>query len=173
MGVVARQPAHGYEVKSRIDDLLGGSWDVNIGQVYATLQRLERDGLVEAVGDRGDRGKRVYRLTAAGHEELGAWLERPDQEPPRLREEMFIKVMVGAHLRTDRLEDLLTQQRRVYLQILRNLAQMEQGARRDGRPDLALLAKGAVVHTKADLEWLDACLDELPQLRRNGGAKER
>ena len=55
LGLLGEEPLHGYEVKSRFEDMLGGTWEVNIGQIYSTFQRLERDGLVEAVGGRGDR----------------------------------------------------------------------------------------------------------------------
>ncbi|HEY7982805.1 MAG TPA: PadR family transcriptional regulator, partial [Ktedonobacterales bacterium] len=57
LGLLTEAPLHGYQVKQRFEALLGGTWEVNIGQVYSTLQRLERDDLVEPAGDRGDRGK--------------------------------------------------------------------------------------------------------------------
>src|ERR1700676_1675466 len=87
MGLLAEEPLHGYEVKQRFEEMLGGTWEVNIGQVYTTLQRLERDGLVEPAGERRERGKHAYRLTAAGHVALDDWLEHPETEPQLLREE--------------------------------------------------------------------------------------
>ncbi|TMF78915.1 MAG: helix-turn-helix transcriptional regulator, partial [Chloroflexi bacterium] len=63
LGLLAEEPLHGYEVKNRFEALLGGTWEVNIGQVYTTLQRLERDGLVRPLGRRGDRGKLLYELS--------------------------------------------------------------------------------------------------------------
>src|SRR5207247_155974 len=66
LGLLAEEPLHGYEVKNRFEALLGGTWEVNIGQVYTTLQRLERDGLVRPLGRRGDRGKLLYELSASG-----------------------------------------------------------------------------------------------------------
>ena len=58
LGLLAERAAHGYDVKTRYEDLLGGTREINIGQIYTTLQRLERDGLIEAEGDRGERGRR-------------------------------------------------------------------------------------------------------------------
>jgi DNA-binding PadR family transcriptional regulator len=52
LGLLAEEPMHGYEMKSRYEALLGKAWEVNIGQIYSTLQRLERDGLIEAIGER-------------------------------------------------------------------------------------------------------------------------
>src|SRR5712692_1116479 len=118
LGLLAEQPLHGYDVKNRFESLLGGSWDVNIGQVYTTLQRLEREGLIEADG---------------------------------------------------KLDQLLAAQRRVYLQRLKDLAELEQRARQAGRDDLVLLFMGALLHTEADLKWTDACADEIRNSRPKGG----
>ena len=78
LGLLAEEPLHGYEVKNRFEAMLGGTWDVNIGQVYTTLQRLERDGLVRPVGGRGDRGKLLYELSESGRKALADWLEEHD-----------------------------------------------------------------------------------------------
>src|SRR6266511_3898984 len=96
LGLLAEQPLHAYSVKARFQDLLGGSWEVNIGQVYTTLQRLERDGLVEPAESRGDRGRLPYRLTEAGRKALEAWLAEPESEPQQLREEIYLKLRLTA-----------------------------------------------------------------------------
>ncbi len=168
LGLLAEQPLYGYDVKNRFESLLGGSWEVNFGQVYMTLQRLERDGLIEADGERGDRGKLAYRLTASGRKTLDDWLSRPESEPQQLREEIYVKLLLNTRLADGRLDELLTAQRRVYLQRLKDLAELEQGARRDGRDDLVLLFKGAILHTEADLKWTDACADEIRNSNRKG-----
>jgi DNA-binding PadR family transcriptional regulator len=161
LGLLGEQPLHGYQVKQRFEDLLGGTWEVNIGQVYQTLQRLERDGLVEESGDRGDRGKQAYRLTEAGRLAFNSWLADPEQQPQVLREEVYVKLaLLGRHA-DGRLDLLLDHQRRVYLQRLRDLADQERAARQAGRAELALLFKGAQLHTEADLKWLDACAEEI------------
>jgi DNA-binding PadR family transcriptional regulator len=161
LGLLAGQPLHGYDVRTRFEDLLGGSWEVNIGQVYATLQRLERDGLVEPAEARGDRGKLPYRLTGAGREALEAWLAEPESEPQQLREEIYLKLLLAARVANGNLPAFLARQRRVYLQRLKDLAALEQRARSQGRDDLVLLYKGAVLHTEADLKWVDACAQEI------------
>ena len=157
LGLLAEQPLHAYSVKARFEDLLGGSWEVNIGQVYTTLQRLERDGLVEAAEERGDRGRLPYRLTEVGRKALETWLAEPESEPQQLREEIYLKLLLAARLADGDLPALLARQRRVYLQRLRDLAVSEETARSQGRHDLALLYQGALLHTEADLKWVDAC----------------
>jgi DNA-binding PadR family transcriptional regulator len=157
LGLLAEQPLHAYSVKARFEDLLGGSWEVNIGQVYTTIQRLERDGLVEPAEPRGDRGRLPYRLTEVGRKALESWLAEPELEPQQLREEIYLKLLLAARVANGDLPALLARQRRVYLQRLKDLAVVEEEARSRGRDDLALLYQGALLHTEADLKWVDAC----------------
>lgn len=160
LGLLAERPLHAYSVKARFEDLLGGSWEVNIGQVSATLQRLERDGWVEPAESRGDRGRLPFRLTEEGRKALDAWLAEPESEPQQLREEIYLKLLLAMRVAGGSLPALLTRQRRVYLQRLKDLAVLEQRARSAGRDDLVLLYKGAVLHTEADLKWVDVCAKE-------------
>jgi DNA-binding PadR family transcriptional regulator len=155
MGLLAEEPLHGYEVKNRFEAMLGGTWEVNIGQVYTTLQRLERDGLVRPVGERGDRGKLVYELSDRGREALDGWLGQPESGPQELREEIYVKLLLAARLANGDLGPLLGRQKRAYLQRLRDLNRLEDRARKDGRNDLARLVRGALLHTEADIKWID------------------
>src|SRR3989441_10743943 len=68
LGLLVEEPLHGYEVKNRFEAMLGGTWEVNIGQVYTTLQRLERDGLVRPAGGRGDGGKVRSEISDSGRQ---------------------------------------------------------------------------------------------------------
>lgn len=165
LGLLTEEPLHGYEVKQRFEAMLGGTWEVNIGQVYSTLQRVERDGLVETVGERGDRGKQAYRLTGEGRRALNEWLAQPEAEPEELRQDLFVKLLLIRRLANGNLRDLLVRQRRVYLQRLHELAELERRMRREGRDDLALLVTGAVLHTEADLKWLDAYIEQSTPLK--------
>jgi DNA-binding PadR family transcriptional regulator len=155
LGLLADQPLHGYEVKARFEELLGGIWEVNIGQIYTTLRRLERDGLVAAAGKRGDRGKYAYGLTEGGLGALKKWLRDPEHEPQHLRDEIYVKLLLAGRLGNGNPESLLARQRRVYLQRLRDLAELERRSREEGRQDLALLVQGAILHSEADLAWVD------------------
>jgi len=160
LGLIAEEPLHGYEVKSRFERMLGGTWEVNIGQVYTTLQRLERDGLIEASGQRGDRNKLAYRTTPAGRDAFAEWLAQPDDEPQQLREGIYLKLLLATRHGNGLLGGLLARQRAVYLQRLHDLGVLEDRATREGRADLALLLRGAILHVEADLKWVDGCLEE-------------
>jgi DNA-binding PadR family transcriptional regulator len=160
LGLLSEEPLHGYEVKSRFEAMLGGSWEVNIGQVYATLQRLERDGMVEAVGERGDRGRLAYRLSDEGRAALDDWLAEPDLGPQQLRDEIYVKLLLAGRLADGNLASLLTRQKRAYLQRLRDLNRLEERAHQEGRHDVARLVRGALLHTEADLKWVDELITE-------------
>jgi DNA-binding PadR family transcriptional regulator len=155
--------------------MFGGAWEVNAGQVYLTLQKLERDELVEPIGARGDRRKLAYRLTEAGRRELDRWLDQPEVEPQQLREGIYLKLLLGGRLGNGNLGSLLARQRRAHLQRLHDLGDLEKRARREGREDLALLVRGAVHHTEADIKWIDECAEGLGFLeqRDGGGAREQ
>src|SRR6266849_6357557 len=157
MGLLAEEPLHGYEVKNRFESMLGGTWEVNIGQIYTTLQRLERDGLVQPVGE---RGKLLYRLSPGCKKALDEWLGQPDAGPQQLHEDIYVKLLLATRIANGDLQGLLARQKRTYLQRLRDLNRLEERARRDGRIDLARLVRGALLHTEADLKWMDELSSE-------------
>jgi DNA-binding PadR family transcriptional regulator len=161
LGLLSREPLHGYEVKQRFEELLGGTWEVNIGQVYTTFQRLERDHLIQPQGSRGDRGKLSYTITDAGRQAFEQWLGQPPEHPQQLREDIYVKLLLAGRLANGRLDHILNGQRRVCLQRLHDLGELEARARREGRTDLALMVAGAILHTEADLKWIDVCAEQL------------
>jgi DNA-binding PadR family transcriptional regulator len=165
LALLAKEPAHGYELKMRLEQILGEAYaDPNIGQVYLTLQRLERAGLVRSqdVVQAARPNKRVYELTPAGREMVDAWLEAPS-DAPRIRDDFFMKLALGPLVGDiDRL-GLINRQRRHYLAQMRELAGLGTGDTdsADGNPIPRLLAEGAMLHVQADLDWLERCQEEL------------
>jgi DNA-binding PadR family transcriptional regulator len=166
LALLAQAPAHGYELKQAFDDTFGGVWPpINVGQIYTTLARLERDGMVRSIyveqAHRPD--KKVYELTDVGRVALEQWLDAP-AEGPRLRDDFFLKVVLAqrAGLRPghDPVQ-LIDRQRRRYLQEVRDLHQIAARADASGNRTAALLAEGAMLHLQADLSWLDLCEAEL------------
>ena len=154
LALLAGGPAHGYELKQAMEQQFGAVLPpLNAGQIYTTLSRLERDGLVQddAVAQNGRPNKRVYRLTDKGQGELSGWVA--DSTPqPRLKDDFFIKlVLARAAGIADPLE-LIDRQRAAYLQALREL---DDVATQD--ETAALLVEGAALHLEADLKWLDLC----------------
>ncbi|MGE3074647.1 MAG: PadR family transcriptional regulator [Dehalococcoidia bacterium] len=165
LALLAEQPAHGYDLKGRLETEFGAAWpSVNIGQVYATLGRLERDGLVESesVAQEGRPEKRVYATTQAGRDVLHRWLKSP-VEAPRLNDDIFMKLLLaglpGLAETVDRREMVQTL-RASWLQLLR-----DANARAlEGDPASAdtLLLEGAILHLQADIKWLELYELQLP-----------
>jgi DNA-binding PadR family transcriptional regulator len=154
LALLATESGHGYELKQTLEQEFGELLPaLNAGQIYSTLARLERDGLVVGQSVAGDsRRKRVYELTGAGRAALAGWIETP-VAGTRLKDEFFMKFAVLASAGLAEPKTLLDDQRREYLQSLRDLDALLAA---NGKGLAAeLLVEGAVLHLKADLEWLD------------------
>lgn len=162
LALLAKEPAHGYELKLALEQTFGGAYPPpNIGQIYVTLNRLERDGLVRGQDVAQERrpNKRVYELTEAGREAVGSWVEEPT-DGPRVRDEFFVKLALAPTTGiADRLA-LINQQRRHYLNTMRGLSQLATTTDR-GNQVARLLIEGAMLHLQADLDWLERCQEEL------------
>lgn len=157
LALLEREPRHGYDLKAVFEDFLGGTWPLNIGQVYTALARLEQDGLVscEVVAQDLLPDRKVYRLTESGRAELKRWTEEPADGPVRLRDELFLKVMARSLLDRGDPLSLVWRQRQSHMQQLAQLTAMR--ADPDMHPSTALLIDGAILRTEADLKWLDLC----------------
>ena len=159
LALLAKEPAHGYELKSQLEQIFGEAYPApNIGQIYVTLQRLERDGLVSSqdVVQVTRPNKRVYELTDAGREAVIEWIDKPS-EGPRVRDEFFMKLALSPAAGTSDRLGLINRQRRHYLSQLRGLSELAVAAdRRIPR----LLIEGAILHLQADLDWLQRCQED-------------
>ena len=162
LALLAKEPAHGYDLKFQLEQVFGEAYpSPNIGQIYVTLQRLERDGLVRSqdVVQATRPNKRVYELTAAGREALRTWVDEPS-DGPRVRDEFFIKLILAPMAGLADRMALMNSQRRHYLGIMRNLAEL-QAETNPADTTARLLIEGAVLHLQADLDWLERCQEEL------------
>ena len=168
LGLLAAGPAHGYELRRRYDDLFADAGiEINIGQVYVTLGRLDRDGLVayttEPGGDRRDR--KVYRLTEAGAAVLRDWLTAPS-DTPLVKPDVLLR-LITARLATRLFPDVdartvIAEHRQRCLEALRELAR--QAARPSTGSVSDLLIQAAALHLQAELRWLDACQQHLAHI---------
>jgi DNA-binding PadR family transcriptional regulator len=180
LALLAQQPRHGYELRDLFEAAIGGHWEVNSGQIYSSLERLARDGLVveEAIEKGGGPDKRVWAVTDEGRAELDQWFQSPVPREYRLRDEFDLKLRMAIVTRAGSPRRVLQAQRRELLQELHDLITRREGA--NPRQELAhiLLLDSAIMHTDAELRWLDmidARLDEireqpipLPVPRRRG-----
>ncbi|GAA1003400.1 PadR family transcriptional regulator [Streptomyces sp. F-3] len=165
LALLARGPAHGYELKQDLEQLLGSAYpQPNIGQIYVTLGRLEKSGLIEGeeVEQTGRPNKKIYRLTDAGREAVSAWFQKPEDEP-RVRDEFFLKLALAPQTGLADQITLINKQRRQYLNTMRHLSKLAAAEDRDNRI-AHLLIEGAMLHLQADLDWLERCQEELEEL---------
>jgi DNA-binding PadR family transcriptional regulator len=161
LALLADRPAHGYEIKRGLEERFGSVVaPLNAGQVYTTLQRLQRDELVadDAVAQSGRPDKRVYRLTDAGRRALEEWLGVPSA-PTRLRDDFFMKLVFAQSLGLADPAALIARQREAYLRSLGELERVLADGGADGTT--ALVVEGAALHLEADLKWLDRCEEVL------------
>ena len=105
LGILAKKPQHGYELKRTFEQITGGFWQLNYGQIYQTLDRLESEGFVTFTVEREESvpDKKVYEITREGRDALQRWIAEPDPRPRPLRDELFIRlaVMSGGRPRAD------------------------------------------------------------------------
>ena len=152
LGLLDREPSHGYDLKRDYDTYLSPGRPLPFGQVYATLARLARDGKAVA-GDvepgAGPERKR-YFITEEGRHEVEAWLAEPIPAEPYLQTELFVKVALSLMLGR-RAEEYLDVQRAAHLRRMRELTDLKQ---RGNLVD-ALLADHGLFHLEADLRWID------------------
>jgi len=161
LGLLDREPSHGYELKRDYDAYFGRAKPLPFGQVYATLARLARDGKVvvgEVEPGAGPDRKR-YVITEAGKGEVEAWLSKPIEPEPHLQTALFAKVVLGLMLGRSA-EDYLDTQRSAHLQRMRELTELK----RTGSFVDALLADHALFHLEADLHWIDTTAARLDTL---------
>ncbi|MFY9930460.1 MAG: PadR family transcriptional regulator [Streptosporangiaceae bacterium] len=163
LGLLEREPSHGYDLKRDYDAYFGRGKPLPYGQVYATLGRLARDGMAIAGPAEPGEGpeRKRYVITSGGVAEVSNWLETPAAPEPHLQTVLFAKVVLSLMLDrpADRYLDL---QRAAHLQRMRELTELKQHG------DLVdtLLADHALYHLEADLHWIDHTAARLGALAR-------
>jgi DNA-binding PadR family transcriptional regulator len=170
LALLADSPRHGYELKTEFESVTGHVWPLNVGQVYTTLDRLERDGFVrplsETVGDPTAvtatavtatavtvTAKRAYEITHAGREELSRWYSEADADEPPPRDEALLKVLLASARSAAEGLAVVTEQRKRGLDQLRKLRVLP--AADDLSANIVRDARSARI--EGELAWLDRC----------------
>ncbi len=153
---------YGLRLQSEFELRTGEVWPLNVGQVYTTLQRLERDGLVESDGE-GERSRKRYRITSAGERDLADWLRTPPELVPPPRDELVIKVLVALQIPGLDVGEILQVHRRHVIEVMQRYTRIKAEAAEDDVP-LALVADAELFRLEAIVRWLDAAEVRLKQL---------
>jgi DNA-binding PadR family transcriptional regulator len=157
LALLAERPRNGHQLKLDFESATGSVWPLNVGQVYTTLERLERDGLVTRTNGEESAAQKRYELTAAGREELAAWWSMVPAEEPPPRDELMLKVLFALAHGDEHALAVITSHRTALLSLLQQ-RRREQRAEQP-HPDLAtdFVRDALVVRAEADLRWLDLC----------------
>src|SRR5215468_1646689 len=168
LALLSEEPKYGLRLQNEFEARTGEVWPLNIGQVYTTLQRLERDGLVES-DDEGERSQKRYRITPAGSKELVDWLRTPPDLVPPPRDELVIKVLVALQVPGTDVHEILQVHRRHVIEVMQRYTKVKAHAADDDLP-LALVADAELFRLEAIVRWLDAADVRLKQLPSSGPA---
>jgi DNA-binding PadR family transcriptional regulator len=164
LALLSEGPKYGQRLQNEFESRTGRVWPLNVGQVYTTLQRLERDGLVETDDGEGARSRKQkrYRITSAGDGELADWLRTPPDLVPPPRDELVIKVLVALQIPGIDIHELLQVHRRHVIEVMQRYTRVKAEAAGDGVA-LALVADAELFRLEAIVRWLDAADVRLKQ----------
>jgi DNA-binding PadR family transcriptional regulator len=146
-------PKFGLKLRQEFEDRTGEVWPLNVGQVYTTLQRLERDGLVES-DDAADGPQKSFRITADGQDELATWLRTPPDMSSPPRDELVIKVLIARRLAGVDVHELLQVHRRYIVQLMQQYTRLKEYESDD--IGVALVVDAELFRLDAVIRWLDA-----------------
>ena len=166
LALLQDRPRYGYELRTGFQDRTGSAWPLNIGQVYTTLERLERDGLVRKDGADGE-GHIVYSITPEGRTEVRAWFASPVPRSSPPRNELAIKLALGLTLPGVDVGAAIYAQRSASIRALQEYTKARRDMASQHRPmDTArlLVLDSLIFQTEAEVRWLDLCEARLMQL---------
>jgi DNA-binding PadR family transcriptional regulator len=174
LALLERGPSHGYQLRAHFDAATGATWPLNVGQVYTTLDRLERDGLVAQDGAPDDDGRIAYRITDDGRRELSTWFTSPVTRQGAPRDELAIKLALAVVTPGVDVVGVVQTQRRATVAGLQELTRLKAAAG-DGPDDLAwsLVLESLLFRAEAEVRWLDHCEARLLRLHRPGAREAR
>jgi DNA-binding PadR family transcriptional regulator len=184
LALLSEGPKYGLQLREEFEERTGEVWPLNVGQVYTTLQRLERDGYVETNGNGDDSQHKRFGITPAGEAELADWLRTPPDLASPPRDELVIKVLVALRVPGVDVPELLQVHRRYLVQLMQQWTRIkEDGDEDDLGLDLAVDAE--LFRLDSVIRWLDSAESRirrhpvtqvkrgapLPKLRRTTGAR--
>jgi DNA-binding PadR family transcriptional regulator len=162
LALLEEGPRYGYQLRAQFEQRTGSAWPLNVGQVYTTLTRLERDGLVEGTGSDGE-GHVVYRITQAGRGEVATWFTTPVARTQPPRDELAIKLALAVTVPGVDVGLVIQQQRSATMAALQDYTRLKHrgpATGPDAGPDdlaWSLVLDSLVFAAEAEIRWLDHC----------------
>jgi DNA-binding PadR family transcriptional regulator len=185
LALLSEGPKYGLQLREEFQARTGEVWPLNVGQVYTTLQRLERDGLVESDDGNDEGPQKWFQITAGGKEELAGWLRTPPDLASPPRDELVMKVLVAVRVPGTDVHEVIQAHRRYLVELMQQWTRIKD---EEGESDLglALVVDAELFRLDAVVRWLDAAEGRLrraaveppqpapaslPRLRRGVGTR--
>jgi DNA-binding PadR family transcriptional regulator len=155
LALLSEGPKYGLQLREEFEARTGEVWPLNVGQVYTTLQRLERDGLVESDATEQDSPQKGFRITASGVGELARWLRTPPDLASPPRDELVIKVLVALRLPGTDVREVIQVHRRYLVELMQQWTRIKD-TEAESDMNLALVVDAELFRLDAVVRWLDA-----------------
>jgi DNA-binding PadR family transcriptional regulator len=156
LAILDQGPCYGYQLRAEFDRRTGSTWPLNVGQISNTLERLERDGLVER-GEVDSAGRVFWQITDSGRAEVATWLSSPVERSMATRDELAIKLAVAATLPGVDVGSVIQTQRTASLRQMQELNRAKYAGSSESAEELAwsLVVDSMIFATEAEVRWLD------------------
>ncbi|MEU7892498.1 PadR family transcriptional regulator [Nonomuraea sp. NPDC049152] len=154
LALLSQGPRYGYQLRAEFEASTGATWPLNIGQVYTTLSRMERDGLV-ASGEEDEQGRVVYTVTEAGRAEMERWFSTPVAQSDRPRDELVIKLAMAVTAKDVDVGKVVQRQRTATMRTLQELTRAKRAS--SAGPAQRLVLDSMIFQAEAEQRWLDHC----------------
>jgi len=165
LSLLAKGPSYGYQLKIEFEEATGNAWPLNVGQVYTTLSRMERDGLVTSIGE-DEEGRPSYEITHKGNEELLGWLTDSVERTISTRDELSMKILMATATDVVNPEKTIAAQRRSSMQSLQDAT--ERRRKSNSQADILHIER-LIANLKAELTWLDIAEERINETTKGKG----
>jgi DNA-binding PadR family transcriptional regulator len=155
LAILDEGPAYGLQLRNEFEARTGGVWPLNVGQVYTTLDRMDRDGFVEPLAEPGAEGQKLYKITRAGRRRVESWFAQPMQQTAPSRDELVLKLIMSARRGTP--AGVIQTERRAAIELLQEYTRLKRDASDDAELGWLFLLDSLIFQTEARVRWLDAC----------------
>ena len=157
LAILESSPSYGLNLKNEFEARTGGIWPLNVGQVYTTLGRFQRDGLVEAKSEAESESQKFYALTERGREVLDQWFQEARPHGAPSREELVLKVVMAARRSDADAANVIQAERRNAVELLQQYTRLKRDSPEPSDMGWLFLLDSLIFQTEARVRWLDAC----------------
>ena len=167
LALLSEGPKYGLQLREEFEARTGEVWPLNVGQVYTTLQRLERDGLVESDDSTDEGPQKGFRITSGGADELAAWLRTPPDLSSPPRDELVMKVLVALRVPGVNVHEVIQVHRRYLVELMQQWTRLKEDEA-DFDLGLALVVDAELFRLDSVIRWLDAADGRLKRAAADG-----